>query len=194
VIAVAGTGFLIAAFLIFVARPIGVFGSLLFFKTNRRSKLFLSWVGLRGAVPIVFATYPMIAGVAKSGMIFNLVFFIAVTSVLVQGTGLPYVARWLRLTVPDKVKKRTGNDLEWMDSVKSVMEEVILSAHTEVVGKKIVQIGFPKTAQILVIKRDNNYISPVGSTSLAANDKLLILAEDQKAFRLAMTSLKMDVS
>src|ERR1700737_4224562 len=72
------------------------------------------------------------------------------TSVLVQGTGLPYVARWLRLTVPGRVKRRTGNDLEWMDSVKSVMEEIILPSHTEVVGKKIVQIEFPKTAQILV--------------------------------------------
>jgi cell volume regulation protein A len=101
VLAVAGPGLLISAFLIFVARPIGVFGALLFFKTDRRSKLFLSWVGLRGAVPIVFATYPLIAGLPESSLIFNLVFFIAVSSVLVQGTTLPAVARWLKLTVPD---------------------------------------------------------------------------------------------
>ena len=99
--AVAGSGLLISAFLILVARPIGVFGALLFFRTDRRSKLFLSWVGLRGAVPIVFATYPLIAGLPESDLIFNLVFFISVSSVLVQGTTLPVVARWLRLTVPD---------------------------------------------------------------------------------------------
>lgn len=99
VLAVAGPGLLISAFLIFVARPIGVFGTLLFFRTDRRSKLFLSWVGLRGAVPIVFATYPLIAGLPESDLIFNLVFFIAVSSVLVQGTMLPAVARRLRLTV-----------------------------------------------------------------------------------------------
>jgi len=101
VLAVAGPGLLISAFLILVARPIGVFGTLLFFRMDLRSKLFLSWVGLRGAVPIVFATYPLIAGLPESDLIFNLVFFIAVSSVLVQGTMLPSVARWLRLTVPD---------------------------------------------------------------------------------------------
>ena len=106
VLAVAGPGLLISAFLIFIARPIGVFGALLFFggkgsrKTDPRSKIFLSWVGLRGAVPIVFATYPLIAGLPESNLIFNLVFFIAVSSVLVQGTTLPAVARWLNLTVP----------------------------------------------------------------------------------------------
>ena len=114
--AVAGPGLLISAFLILVARPIGVFGSLVFFGRGRaparpigrtavpegrlsefRSRVFLSWVGLRGAVPIVFATYPRIAGLAESDMIFNLVFFIAVSSVLVQGTTLPVIARKLGL-------------------------------------------------------------------------------------------------
>jgi potassium/hydrogen antiporter len=113
--AVAGTGLLISGFLIFIARPIGVFGSLVLFGWGRRvsadgperapagrlgefrSRVFLSWVGLRGAVPIVFATYPRIAGLAESDMIFNLVFFIAVSSVLVQGTTLPFIARKLGL-------------------------------------------------------------------------------------------------
>lgn len=104
VLSVIGPGLLISAFLIFVARPIGVFGALSIFRsaksrTDRPSKLFLSWVGLRGAVPIVFATYPMIAGLPESELIFNLVFFISVSSVLVQGTMLPAVARWLKLTV-----------------------------------------------------------------------------------------------
>jgi len=189
VIAVAGPGLLIAAFLIFVARPIGVFGSLLFSRLNARSKLFISWVGLRGAVPIVFATYPLIAGIGRSHLIFDLVFFIAVTSVLVQGTGLPYVAKWLHLTAPGKKKRRTGNDLEWMDPTMSVMEEVLLPAGAVAAGRKIVEVNFPKTAQILVIRRGKDYISPVGSTVLAANDKLLILAEDARTFSSVLVSL-----
>jgi cell volume regulation protein A len=102
--AVAGPGLLISGFLILVARPIGVFGSLALFGRKSggglrdfRSRVFLSWVGLRGAVPIVFATYPRIAGLAESDAIFNLVFFIAVSSVLVQGTTLPFIARKLGL-------------------------------------------------------------------------------------------------
>ncbi len=190
VIPVIGVGLLISAFLIFIARPIGVFGSLIFFKTNTRSKLFLSWVGLRGAVPIVFATYPMIAGLEKSEMIFNLVFFISITSVLVQGTTLAYVAKLLHVVTPAKAKRRTETDLELLDSLKSVMEEVTIPAQPEIAGKKIVHLGFPKTAQILSIKRGKNYISPVGSTVLLANDTLLILAEDEKAFFLAIQSLK----
>jgi cell volume regulation protein A len=192
VLPVIGMGLLISAFLILVARPIGVFGSLIFFKTNRRSKLFLSWVGLRGAVPIVFATYPMIAGLEKSNLIFNLVFFISVTSVLIQGTTLPYFAKLLHLASPAKAKRRTVTDIEFTDSVKSVLEEVIIPANAEVIGKKIVYIGFPKTAQILLIKRGKNYLSPVGSTVLMANDKLFILAEDQNAFANAIGSLKID--
>ena len=189
VMAVAGPGLLISAFLIFIARPIGVFGSLLFFKTNRRSKLFLSWVGLRGAVPIVFATYPMIEGLAQSDMIFNLVFFIAVSSVLVQGTTLPAIARGLHLTVPGRAKKRSGNDLEWIDPVMSVREEILLPAHAPVAGKRIVEINFPKTATILMIIRGKDYITPVGSTVLQGDDKLLIVAEDGRSHLAAKKSL-----
>lgn len=189
VMAVAGPGLLISAFLIFIARPIGVFGSLLFSKTNRRSKIFLSWVGLRGAVPIVFATYPMIAGLTQSDMIFNLVFFIAVSSVLVQGTTLPAVARGLHLTVPGRAKKRSGSDLEWIDPTMSVKEEILLPPHTAVAGKRIVEINFPKTAKILMIMRGKDYITPVGSTVLQGEDKLLILAEDARSYLAAGKSL-----
>ena len=189
VLAVAGPGLLISAFLIFIARPIGVFGSLLFFKTNRRSKLFLSWVGLRGAVPIVFATYPMMEKLPQSDMIFNLVFFIAVSSVLVQGTALPAVARGLHLTVPGRAKKRSGSDLDWIDSTMSVKQEVLLPAQSVAAGRRIVEINFPKTAKILLIIRGGDYITPVGSTVLLIEDKLLILAEDDRSFLAASRSL-----
>src|SRR5690606_18373868 len=96
-----GIGLMISLFLIFVARPVAVFISLMFFKMKLRRRFYISWVGLRGAVPIVFATYPLLAGIEQANMIFNIVFFISVTSVLIQGTTLSVVAKWLRVGVPE---------------------------------------------------------------------------------------------
>jgi cell volume regulation protein A len=100
-----GIGLLISLFLIIVARPVSVFLSLVFFKMKLRRRFYISWVGLRGAVPIVFATYPLLAGIDKANMIFNIVFFISVTSVLIQGTTLSIVAKWLNVALPEKAKK-----------------------------------------------------------------------------------------
>lgn len=91
-------GLLTALFLIFVGRPVSVFTSLLLAHMSTREKLFVSWVGLRGAVPIVLATFPLLAGIHDAGFLFNLVFFIVLTSVLLQGTLIPFVARWLKVT------------------------------------------------------------------------------------------------
>ena len=173
-------GLLISAVLIFLARPIAVFISLMFFKMRVRDKLFISWVGLRGAVPIVFATYPLIAGIAKADMIFNLVFFISVSSVLLQGSMLHLVADWLKVTVPPKAKKITALDLELYDTVRSEFVEIILPGNSGAVGKPIVKLKLPKPALIVLIVRDGKYIQPNGSTVLEENDKLLLLADNKK--------------
>jgi cell volume regulation protein A len=175
-----GMGLLISAFLMFVARPIGVFSSLVFFKSNIRSKLFISWVGLRGGVPIVFATYPLLAGLSKADLIFNLVFFISVTSVLLQGTTLSYVARLLHVTVPAKVKRRIGLDFETTDNLKSEMQQIVLGHGSQAEGRRIVELNIPATITILAVKRNNIYIAPNGSTKLMADDVLYVLAEDKK--------------
>lgn len=99
-----GIGLLISLFLILVARPISVLISLCFFKMTLRTRLYISWVGLRGAVPIVFATYPLLEGIDKAHMIFNIVFFISVTSVLIQGTTLTIIAKWLKIALPEKIE------------------------------------------------------------------------------------------
>jgi cell volume regulation protein A len=174
-----GIGLLISAFLIFVARPIGVFTALAPFKANNRSKLFLSWVGLRGSVPIVFATYPLLAGIPKADLIFNLVFFISITSVLLQGTTLSYVARLLHVAVPSTVKRRPGTDFEATDSVKSGMHEITLAPDSNAVGKRIVELSIPPTINIMAIKRNSDYIAPNGSTKLMANDTLFVLTDDK---------------
>jgi cell volume regulation protein A len=183
IIPVIGSGLLISAFLIFIARPIGVFASLAFFKVNIRSRLFLSWVGLRGAVPIVFATYPMIAGLPKADLIFNLVFFISVTSVLLQGTTLSFVAKLLHVAVPENVRRRMGVDMDILDIEKSEMREIIIEPGSDVIGRKIVMLGVPKPVHIMTIKRGEKYLVPVGSTRLEAGDQLMVLAEDKKAMQ-----------
>ena len=100
---VAAIGLFIAFSLIIISRPFAVFLSLIPFKSiSNRSKHFVSWVGLRGAVPIVFATYPLLAGIDKSGLIFNIVFFVTIVSLLIQGTTVNYVASKLGLTKDDE--------------------------------------------------------------------------------------------
>ncbi|HEX8314895.1 MAG TPA: potassium/proton antiporter [Flavisolibacter sp.] len=189
IIPLIGTGLLISAFLIFVARPIGVFAALSFFKSNVRSKLFVSWVGLRGSVPIVFATYPLLAGIPKADLIFNLVFFISVTSVLLQGTTLSYVAKLLHVAVPAKAKRRIGFDFELTDNIKSEMQEVILTEDSKAVGKRIVELNIPSTVNILAIQRSDVFIAPNGSTKLMANDRLHVLAEDVQSVEQLAQSL-----
>jgi len=189
VVPLIGMGLLISAFLIFVARPLAVFVSLSFFKSNTRSKLFLSWVGLRGSVPIVFATYPLLASFPKSELIFNLVFFISITSVLLQGTTLSYVAKLLHVTIPQKAKRRTGLDFELTDKIKTAMEEIRIPDDAPVIGKRIVELGTPATINILSIERAGVYIVPNGSTKLMGGDILHVLAEDENALELLSATL-----
>jgi cell volume regulation protein A len=175
-----GIGLLISIFLIIVARPISVFISLIFFKMKLRRRFYISWVGLRGAVPIVFATYPLLAGLEKADMIFNIVFFISVTSILFQGTTLTVVAKWLHVAMPEKVKPVSEIEKFLSDIPKNAMREIAIAPNCIAINKKIVDLGFPKSAIIAMIKRDNNYITPNGSTIIQENDTLVILSDNQE--------------
>lgn len=177
-----GEGLLISLFLMLVARPVAVFIMLLRSKDlNVRKKWFISWVGLRGAAPIVFATYPLIAGVHYADTIFNLVFFISVSSVLVQGTTLTQVARWLHVDVPEKVKRRFPLDLELREDSRSELIELDIPEGSEATGKRIVQLGLPKSSLIVLIHRNDKYLSPDGDTVIEAGDHLLILADRKES-------------
>jgi cell volume regulation protein A len=145
-------------------------------------------------VPIVFATYPLIAGIPKAELIFNLVFFISITSVLLQGTTLASVAKLLHVTVPAKAKKRIGLDFETNDSIKSEMREVLLPADSTAVSKRIVDLNIPATINILAIRRAGLYITPHGSTKLQANDTMVVLAEDQHALELLIQNLDVELA
>jgi cell volume regulation protein A len=180
VLPVMGSGLLISVFLIIFARPLSVYLSLWPFRMRNRDRLFISWIGLRGAVPIVFATYPMIAGIEKAGLIFNIVFFISVTSVLIQGTSLPLVARLLKVALPEKLRRKTPLEVELSETFRSEITEIRIPEGSDVAGRKIIDLKFPRTAFIMMIKRAEGYITPNGSTELHEGDTLLILTHDEE--------------
>ena len=184
-----GIGILVSLFLILVARPIAVFISLAFFKMKMRRRFYISWVGLRGAVPIVFATYPLLAGIDKANMIFNIVFFISVTSVLIQGTTLSIVAKWLHVALPEKVKPISEVDKLILDLPKSSLQEFEILPHFYAVHKRIVDLHFPKSVFIVMIKRNGKFIRPGGSTELETDDVLMVLADSEKYFALVQDVL-----
>jgi cell volume regulation protein A len=105
--AVVGSGLLITAVAVFLARPVSVLIALLPVRMSFQEKLFVSWVGLRGAVPIVLATFPLLAGLSKASFLFDLVFFVVLASVLLQGTSVPFVAKWLGVIIPPPVLQKT---------------------------------------------------------------------------------------
>lgn len=122
-----GIGIVVSLFLIFVARPVGVFLSLAFFKMKLKRRFYISWVGLRGAAPIVFATYPLLAGIEKASIIFNIVFFVSVTSVLIQGTTLGIVAKWLGVALPESKEANTDVARFISEIPKTAMKEIVIT-------------------------------------------------------------------
>lgn len=189
ILPVVGVGLLVSVFLIIIARPLSVFLSLLPFRMPIRSRFYISWVGLRGAVPIVFATYPLLAGIDKADMIFNIVFFVSVSSVLLQGTTLGIVAKWLG--VADKKKETTSSSSEVFKAEypTASMQEIIIAPNAYAVNKTIAELSFPKSANIAMIHRDGNYLTPTGSTVLAANDILVVLSNNEEGLSKAQACL-----
>ena len=193
VIEVLGIGMLISGFLILVARPLGVLLSLSFFRMKMRRRWYISWVGLRGAVPIVFATYPLLAGVEKAEMIFNVVFFVSLSSVLVQGTTLTTVAKWLHVALPGKVKPKSPVDTFLSDGAKSLIREITIPAENFSVGKRIVDLHFPRKAIIAMISRNGKFLTPNGATRIEEEDTLIVLMEDNQSVEAVYDSLQLDM-
>ena len=180
IVPIIGEGIMISAFLILIARPIAVFTSLsLSSDLNFRKKLFISWVGLRGAAPIVFATYPLLANIEYSHTIFHLVFFISVSSVLLQGTTLPYIARWLRVDVPWRIKRSFPLDIELKEDLKSELVEMDIPEDSPAAGKAVVDLNLPKSAIIVLIHRAGKYFTAGGETVLEIGDHLLLMADSK---------------
>lgn len=174
---IAGLALLVALFLMLAARPISVFIALALSHLKLNEKIMISWVGLRGAVPIVLATFPLLAGLPKAEMLFDLVFFIVLTSVLLQGTSIPLFARLLALDAPAPDKSVFPLLLEPANGLKRNLVNVEVPANSPAVGKRIVEVGFPKGALVVLIRRGSTFIVPKGATAIESRDRLLVLAD-----------------
>lgn len=181
---VAGRALLLSIALALIARPIAVFLSLIWTKITLREQAFISWVGLRGAAPIILATFPLLAGLEKADLMFNIVFFIVLTSVLIQGTSLPLVARWLRVDAPPQEKRLHPLELIPSDGLKSELLELTVPENARIAGKRVVDIGLPEASLLVLLGRGTDYLIPTGSTTLLAGDTVLVLADKAAAERL----------
>jgi len=168
-------GLIFSAVLMFVVRPFSVFVSLLFSKFTFKEKSFISWVGLRGSVPIILSTFPVIAGIDNSMMLFNLIFFMTITSALVQGWSIPFVARIHGLDSDEKKEIKMPLEISTEVKTKNDLVDVIIPFNSSIAGKNLAELNFPEGSLITVIFRDNEYIVPSGSTSLEEGDVVLIL-------------------
>ena len=176
---VAVPGVALGLFMILVARPVAVFASLLpFRKFSLRARIYISWVGLRGAVPIIFATYALISPtVEHAGFMFNIVFFITLLSLLIQGTTVTSMARWLKLCLPVRESAFTGVELP--EDISATMTECEVTPDMLYDGETMRSLSLaPKTLVIMIKRRDGAYVVPRGDTRLRVGDKLLLLAED----------------
>lgn len=171
-------GLLLSLFLIFVARPLGVFATLGLARMRPQEMAVISWVGLRGAVPIILATFPLIAGVAQAEVIFNLVFFIVLTSVLLQGPSIPLVAKWFKVDAPLVASPRYPLEFEAAANLDSELVEVEIPEDSPVAGRQIVKLGLPDEALVVLISRDNTFVVPRGATVLKGKDRILVLADE----------------
>lgn len=176
-----GTGVMISLILIFVARPIAVLLSLAFTKSLVREKLFLSWVGLRGAVPIVFATYPLLLGIDYASEIFNIVFFIVIISILLQGTTLSWVAKLLNVRGESVKKKESPFSVELSENVVSEPLEYVIGNTSKAIVQRISDLNLPKSTLIVLIYRDGNYLTPRGNTIILKGDILFIMTDELNA-------------
>jgi cell volume regulation protein A len=176
-IPIAGISLLVSLFLMIVARPVCVLAILLPAKMNFREKTMVSWVGLRGAVPIVLATFPLLAKLPNAWMIFDIVFFIVLTSVLLQGTSIPIMARWLRVDVPLPPKPQLPIEIGPSCNLKNELVEITIPLNSAVVGKQIVELGLPPGTLIVLISRNAECFAPGGGTVLAGNDSVLLFGE-----------------
>ena len=174
---IAWIGIIVGAAMIFVTRPLAVWLSLLPLgsKLTGKARHYISWVGLRGAAPILFATYPKLAGLDPNNRIFNIVFFITIFSLVIQGTTVGSVAKVLGVAdkSPDK-----GFDIDLPDEVKAALTEVDIVEGGVRDGAQLRDVKLPEKTLVMMIRRGERYIVPNGSTVLHKGDKLLLISEE----------------
>lgn len=170
-------GIIIACLLIFVGRPLSVFIILMFSQFDLRDKLMISWVGLRGATPIVLATFPVLANIPGADIIFNIVFFVVLISVLVQGSTLIVIAKYLGITVPYTEPVKYPFELRNDQDIRNQLVEITASKGSPAIDRQIVNLGLPDASLIVLINRKQDIVVPNGNTIIEEDDVLIVLAD-----------------
>lgn len=168
----------IAGALALVARPLATLVTLTPFRVPLRHQAVIGWVGLRGATPIILATFPLVGGVPEADLLFDVVFFVVLTSVLVQGTTVGVVGRLFGASVP--VAARAPAPLEAGHPLPdgTSLRELQIPTGSYGDGRALVELHLPPRALLVLVDRDGTYIVPTGATRLAADDTVLLLADD----------------
>lgn len=187
-----GAGFLLTFLLMVIARPVSVLLCLLPFKMDMRKKVMVAWVGLRGSVPIILATFPFVAGIPQADTIFNIVFFVVIMSVFIQGTSIPILSKILKLGVPLANQTNYPIEFEKTAALDAEMIDVIVPFDSEVVGKMIGDLDIPEKCLIMLIGRGGKFVIPSGDIIIESGDVLLVLANkaDFLAFQQMLSRLK----
>lgn len=174
---------IISVLMILFIRPLSVFISLfLFRKISVKEKMFISWSGLRGAVPIIFAIIPLTEQIPHARLMFNIVFFCTLISLIVQGTTLPKVAKWLKLVATPSQNETEGSNANFKDI--SIAKEFIVTQNILSFGNHLADISLPEKGHVIMIKRESKFLVPEETTLLELNDKLFwvkISEEDKKS-------------
>ena len=176
--AIAPAGLLIGLFMMFVARPLSVYSCLAPFKDiPLKAQTFISWVGLRGAVPIIFATYPVLAGIPGSNVIFNIVFFITLLSLVMQGMSISWFAKKLHLDLPPEPEPEF--DVHIPEEMSSSLHEITLTADMLQHGNTLAKMHIPAGHLAMMVKRGNKYLVPNGQLELFEGDTLLFISSNE---------------
>lgn len=179
---IAGVGLMIGFFMILIARPLSVLFCLFpFRKYSTKARLYVSWVGLRGAVPIIFATYPWIAKIENAQIMFNVVFFITIVSLLVQGMTVDPMARWFKLDLENKEKR--AFDIDLPEEIKSAMSEIKVVNSALKNGNLLMDLDLPDHTLVVMVKRDEHFFVPKGNTHLKEGDKLLVISDNDELLK-----------
>ena len=183
-------GLIISLVMIFVSRPLAVFVSLSPFRSYTfRDRLLVSWVGLRGAVPIIFAILCRASDVPHSDVMFNIVFLCTLVSLVVQGTTLPLVSRWLGVSETPKAKRHGPSqdfDIDFPEEIKSAITEATVTEKMLTIGTRMMDFRLPEKTLVIMVKRGDNYFVPTGKTHLHVGDRLMLLSDNQAELECAL--------
>lgn len=176
---VSGSGLLVAGALMLLARPIAVIPLLLPFKFSWRELALVSWVGLKGAVPIILATYPLISGIPAGPIIFNVVFFVVLLSAVVQGGTLPWVARLLKLEEPPEPEPPLSLEISSLREVDAEIVDYLIDGESRTAGRSLRELALPEGAVVALVARGKALIPPRGSTEIHQGDHIFIMVNGE---------------